>query len=137
MPETPVSQNAVYSAIPTVQVDGQFNDKVTAQLLGMQMRECEGGMSSLEMRFSNFGSFSDGLADFVFEDGAVLKLGAELKVFAGDASSPTEIFRGRITGLEERFSSDGPTRLGGACRRLVAGRAHEAVQQELGQHDPG
>ncbi len=108
MPETPVTQNAAYSAIPTVQVDGQLNDKVTEQLLGMEMRESEGGMSSLELRFSNFGSFGGGLADFVFEDGAVLKLGAELKVYAGDISSPTEIFRGKITGLEERFPGDGP-----------------------------
>ena len=108
MAETPVTQNAVYSAIPTVQVDGQFNDRVTTQLLGMEMRECEGGMSSLEMRFSNFGSFAGGLADFVFEDGAVLKLGTELKVFAGDITAPTEIFRGKITALEERFPAEGP-----------------------------
>jgi len=108
MPETPVSPNAVYSAIPSVQVDGQFDDKVTAQLLSMEMRECEGGMSSLELRFSNFGSFAGGLADFVFEDGAILKLGAEVKVYGGEVSSPTEIFRGRITGLEERFPANGP-----------------------------
>jgi Bacteriophage probable baseplate hub protein len=108
MPETPTSPNAVHSAIPTVQVDGQFDDKVTAQLLGMEMRECEGGMSSLELRFSNFGSFAAGLADFLFEDGAILKLGADLKVYGGDVSSPTEIFRGKITGLEERFMENSP-----------------------------
>ncbi len=33
MPETPITSAAVYSAVPTVQVDGQLNDKVTAQLL--------------------------------------------------------------------------------------------------------
>ena len=108
MSETPLSPNAVYSAIPSVQVDGQFDDKVTAQLLSMEMRECEGGMSSLELRFSNFGSFTDGLADFVFEDGAILKLGAEVKIYGGDVASPTEIFRGKITGLEERFPGSGP-----------------------------
>ncbi len=108
MAETPLTQDAVYSAIPTVQIDGQANDKVTAQLLSMEMREQEGGMSSLEMRFSNFGSFSTGLADLVFEDGAVLKLGAAVLVCAGDASSPTEIFRGKITALEGRFPETGP-----------------------------
>ncbi len=45
-------------------------------------------MSSLEMRLSNFGSFSSGLADLVFEDGAIIKLGAAVLVYAGDASSP-------------------------------------------------
>jgi phage protein D len=108
MPEQPLTQNAVYSAIPTVQIDGQANDKVTAQLLSIEMREHEGGMSALEMRLSNFGSFSTGLADLVFEDGAVVKLGAAVLVYAGDASSPTEIFRGKITGLEGRFPDSGP-----------------------------
>jgi phage protein D len=108
MAEQPLTQNAVYTAIPTVQIDGQANDKVTAQLLSMEMREHEGGMSSLEMRFSNFGSFSTGLADLVFEDGAVLKLGAAVLVYAGDASSPTQVFSGKITALEGRFPPSGP-----------------------------
>jgi phage protein D len=108
MPEQSLTQNAVYSAIPTVQIDGQANDKVTAQLLSIEMREHEGGMSALEMRLSNFGSFSTGLADLVFEDGAVVKLGAAVLIYAGDASSPTEIFRGKITGLEGRFPDSGP-----------------------------
>ena len=60
MPEQSLTQSAVYSAIPTVKIDGQANDKVTAQMLSMEMREQEGGMSALEMRFSNFGSFSTG-----------------------------------------------------------------------------
>jgi phage protein D len=108
MPEQPLTQKAVYSAIPTVQIDGQENGKVTAQLLSLEMREHEGGLSALEVRFSNFGTFSSGLADMVFEDGAVLKLGAAVQVYAGDVSSPTEIFRGRITALEGRFPSNGP-----------------------------
>ena len=108
MPEQPLTQNAVYSAIPTVQIDGQANDKVTAQLLSIEMREHEGGMSALEMRLSNFGSFSSGVGDQVFEDGAILRLGAAVLIYAGDASSPTEIFRGKITGLEGRYPSGGP-----------------------------
>ena len=108
MPEQPLTQNAVYTAIPTVQIDGQPNDKVTAQLLSIEMREQEGGMSSLEMRLSNFGSFSTGLADLVFEDGAIIKLGAAVLVYAGDASSPTEIFRGKITAFEGRYPNSGP-----------------------------
>lgn len=108
MPEQPLTQKAVYSAIPTVQVDGQANDKVTAQLLSMEMREQEGGLSALEMRFSNFGTFTSGLADLVFEDGAVLKLGAAVQVYAGDVGSPTEIFRGKITALEGRYPNSGP-----------------------------
>lgn len=108
MPEQPLTQDAVYSAIPTVQIDGQANDKVTAQLLSMEMREHEGGMSALEMRFSNYGTFTSGLGDLVFEDGAVLKLGAAVLVYGGVVSSPTEIFRGKITALEGRYPDGAP-----------------------------
>src|SRR5579872_7155411 len=111
MPETPVTSAAAYSAIPTIQVAGQLNDKVTSQLLGMKMTEQEGGMSNLELRFSNFGSFAAGLADQVFEDGSILKLGADLTVYAGLVTSPTEIFRGKITALEAVFPSSGPPEL--------------------------
>jgi len=111
MPETPVTTDAVYSAVPTVKVGGQLNDKVTTQLLGMKMCEREAGMSHLELRFSNFGSFDSGIADQVFEDGKILKLGVDVIVYAGLVTSPTEIFRGKITGLEAVFSSDGPPEL--------------------------
>ena len=111
MPEQPLTQNAVYTAIPTVQIDGQANDKVTAQLLGVEVRESEGGMSALEMRLSNFGTFASQIANLVFEDGAIVKLGAAVLVYSGDASSPTEVFRGKITALEGRFPSGAPPEL--------------------------
>ncbi len=111
MPEQPLTTDAVYSAIPSIQVNGQFNDMIAGQLLGMEMREHEAGMSSMELRLSNFGSFSGGLADLVFEDGKVLQLGTALKVYAGDVNSPTEIFRGTITALEGRYPRMGPPEL--------------------------
>jgi phage protein D len=111
MPEQPVTQNPVYSAIPTIQVDGQLSELIAAQLLAMEMHEHEAGMSSLELRLSNFGSFPGGLADLVFEDGRVFKLGAAVKVFAGDVDSPTEIFRGKVTALEARYPRLGPPEL--------------------------
>ena len=132
MPETPVTSAAVYSAIPTVQVDGQLNDKVTEQLLGMKMCEHEGGMSDLELRFSNFGSFQGGIGDQVFEDGSILKLGASLIVYAGLVTSPTEIFRGKITGLEAVFSSDGPPEL-----RVLAEDALQAARMSLAHEELG
>lgn len=115
MAETPVSQNAAYSAIPTVQIDGQANDKVTAQLHSMEMREQEAGMSALEMHFSNYGTFNSGDGNFVFEDGAVLKLGAAVVVYAGVVSSPTEIFRGKISAIEGSFSNMGSPELVVLC----------------------
>jgi phage protein D len=111
MAEQILSPEAVYSATPTLRVNGQADANLTTQLLSMEMREQEGGMSSMELRFSNFGTYAGGVAGYVFEDGATLKLGAALEVYAGDVASPTEIFRGKITGLEGRFSSDGPPEL--------------------------
>jgi len=111
MPEQPLTTDAVYSAIPTIQVDGRFSDTIASQLLGMEMREHEAGMSSMELRLSNFGSFLGGLADLVFEDGKVLQLGTALKVYAGDVNSPTEIFRGKVTALEGRYRRKGPPEL--------------------------
>ena len=111
MPETPVTTSSVYSAVPTVKADGQLNDKLSAQLLGMKMCEREAGMSHLELKLSNFGSFAGGLADRVFEDGKILKLGTELTVYAGEVTSPTEIFRGKVTALEGVFTSSGPPEL--------------------------
>jgi len=111
MPEQPLATGAVYSAIPTIQVDGQLSEMIANQLLGMEMREQEAGMSSMELRLSNFGSFAGGLADLVFEDGKVLQLGTSVKVYAGDVNSPTEIFRGKITAMEGRFPRMGPPEL--------------------------
>lgn len=111
MPETPLTTNAVYSAIPTIKVDGQLNEMIAVQLLAMEMREQEAGMSSMELRLSNFGSFQGGLGDLVFEDGKVFKLGTALKVYAGDVDSPTEIFRGTVTAIEARYPQMGPPEL--------------------------
>jgi len=111
MPEQPITNDAVYSAIPTIQADGQYSGAIANQLLAMEMREHEAGMSSLELRFSNFGSFSGGLGDLVFDDGKVLQLGTALKVYAGDVNSPTEIFRGKVTALEGRYPRMAPPEL--------------------------
>jgi phage protein D len=111
MAEQALTQNAVYSAIPTVKVDGQFSDIIASQLLAMEMHEREGGMSTLELRLSNFGSYQGGLADQVFEDGKILKLGTALIVYAGDVNSPTEIFRGKVTAIEGRYPRSGPPEL--------------------------
>lgn len=111
MQETPLAPLAFYSATPTIQINGQSDDKITTLLLAMEMREREGGMSALELRFTNYVSLTGGSGDFAFEDGALLKLGAAVQVYAGEVSSPTEIFRGKITGLEGHFLQDGAPEL--------------------------
>lgn len=111
MQESSLASLAFYSATPTIQINGSSNDKVTSLLLAMEMRESEGGMSALELRFTNYLSLSSGTGDFAFEDGSLLKLGASVQVYAGDVSSPTQIFSGKITALEGRYLRDGAPQL--------------------------
>jgi phage protein D len=123
MPESPLSQLALYTARPTIRVNGAESERVTGLLTGMDMVEQEDGLSALELRFSNIASDSSGNSNFAFEDEAALKLGDRLAVYAGDEAAPTEIFSGTITGLEADFPVDGsPTLTALAEDRLQQAR---------------
>src|SRR5215510_661265 len=111
MPEQPLSRQAVYTATPKVKVDAQDAPKANQLLIGMEMREAEGGMSAMELRFSNFASDAQGSADLAFEDDSLLKLGARIAVYCGAASTQQEIFQGQITGLEADFPRGSPPEL--------------------------
>lgn len=100
-----------YSARPTIRINGQAYALVTELALGFEMSEQEGGMSSLELRLSNVASNTAGGADLAFEDDQILKLGAQIAIYAGSETSPTEIFQGIITGLEADFEMDQPPEL--------------------------
>lgn len=100
MAETALSQAAVYSARPTVRIGGEADERITELVMAMRMEEREGGMSSLEMRFSNLAPTTDGGAELAFDAGSKLKLGAEIAVYAGDATQPREIFRGKVAAME-------------------------------------
>lgn len=101
----------VYAARPTVRVDGQEYDRASRLVLAMEMFEQAGGMSSLQLRYSNLVSHPDGDASLAFEDEQILALGATLTVYAGEASQPVEVFRGKITAFEAEFSQQGPPEL--------------------------
>lgn len=111
MAETPVSDRAVYSAKPTIRVDGEDSARVTQLALAMELTEHEGGLSALELRLSNVASDPQGGADLAFEDGAVVRLGAALSIHAGDEVAPREIFRGTVTGLEAIYPEQAPPEL--------------------------
>ena len=96
---------------PVVEVDGLRYDRVNELLLGLEMREQEGGLSALELRLSNVASDPDGGAGYAFEDESEVRLGSLVTVFAGDISDPQELFRGIITGLEAEFPEAGPPEL--------------------------
>ena len=102
-----MTQSAVYIARPTIRINEDAYALLNELLLGMRMTESEGGLSALELRFSNWASDTTGGANYAFEDGDILALGAAITVYAGDERSPQEIFRGIITGLEADFPRGG------------------------------
>ncbi|HSW14435.1 MAG TPA: contractile injection system protein, VgrG/Pvc8 family [Solimonas sp.] len=111
MGEMQLTGKALYTARPTLRIDGQEQPEAERQLLSMRMHEQEGGLSSLEMEFGNVASREDGGAGPAFEDERVFRLGAEIKVYSGAVGGPTEIFGGRISALGLEVGPDGPPRL--------------------------
>ena len=111
MSEQALATSAVYVATPTVKVDSQDAPRANQLLIGMQMIEAKGGMSAMELRFSNVASDAQGSADLAFEDDSLLKLGAKIAVYCGGGSSQQEIFQGHITGLEGDFPPAAPPEL--------------------------
>jgi hypothetical protein len=110
MAEAALSQFAQYHARPTIQVDEKDNAEVTGAMLAMRMVEEEGGLCSLELRLANFGGSSSG-ADLLFEDEKAIKLGSQISIYSGDVTTPQEIFRGVVTGLEAEFPEGEPPEL--------------------------
>jgi phage protein D len=111
MAETSVTDLAVYSAKPTVRIAGKEDERMTELVIGLEMREHEGGLSALELRLSNVASLPEGDADVAFEDEKIIKLGTQISIYGGDERSPQEIFSGLITGFEAEFPADSPPEL--------------------------
>jgi phage protein D len=100
MPETSVSQSAIFSARPTLRIAGQPDERISALLTAMKMEESEGGLSTLELHVTNWVATGQGRAELAFSGSSALKLGAELGVYTGDEATPREIFKGKVSALE-------------------------------------
>jgi uncharacterized protein len=113
MPETTLAPTTIYSARPVIEVARRRPDIVQQLLLAMEMREAEGGLSSLELRFLNVATHERGGIDFAFEhsDTNLLALGTAIRVLAGDEGDPMEIFAGEISAVEFVFEEDGQPEL--------------------------
>lgn len=109
--ETSVSQAAVYRARPTLRLAGQEDVRASELLIGMRIEESEGGMTTAELRFSNWASTTDNRAEYAFEDGSRITLGTAIEVYAGDESQARELFRGVVSGLEAEFAQGAPPEL--------------------------
>jgi len=101
---------AVYSTLPTVEIDGQSFPLLSANIVSVRMEESLGGMSSLEMSVTDWVARADGSAGPGADAGSPLKLGAGLRIFMGAAAVQAgEVFDGQITALEcETRASEPP-----------------------------
>ncbi len=98
----------ILSATPTLRVDGQDYPLLSPNISRLSMRERQGGLSSLDLTLVDWLSPADGPAGYGATAGSPLKLGAKIKVYAGETTGPQEIFDGMITGIEGESGPDGP-----------------------------
>lgn len=98
----PALETPVYSARPRLELGGAEDAMAGNLLQQMEMREAEGGLSSLELRFSNSAEIDGGGQDYAFEtdSNTKLSLGEAIRVVAGPFDDPQEIFQGTISALE-------------------------------------
>ena len=100
--QTLLTEKAIYDSRPIVEVDGEINAMVQNLLMGMEMREQEGGLSTMELRFRNTATLEGQGNDYAFEgtDNELLSLGKPIIVYSGDRLDPRAIGRGTITAVE-------------------------------------
>jgi hypothetical protein len=90
----------LHATSPTIEFGGQSYPLVQRNLVRMRMREGLGGLSSLELSFTD--TIEDGgTSHYAAGSGSPMELGAGVRVFAGphEVGAP-EIFDGQVTAIE-------------------------------------
>jgi phage protein D len=100
----PDGSNAPFiAARPTLALDGQDHDALTAGLLGLEIVETATGLYRCEALFGNWGPVN-GSTGFLYFGRDILEFGKTLEVKLGS----DRLFKGRIDALEARFPEGGP-----------------------------
>jgi phage protein D len=98
------AQNAFYPSRPTIKLDGQKNDAMGDALLSLYVEEMTLGLSRCEAHLLNWGPKNNSVS-FLFFDRQTIDFGKDFAVEIGPPTTSTEIFKGRITGLEAQYPS--------------------------------
>jgi phage protein D len=117
------------SSRPAIRLNGVANDDMAAALLDIAVRAPESGMASAEVRLVNWGSQQSGPTSFLFDKVA---LGDRLEIAFGLAQQKT-VFKGEITGIEERYGDGVPQLVllaEDALHRLARHRQSRAFSQQ-------
>jgi hypothetical protein len=98
----------LYTAVPTIEVDGNSYPLIAANLEHLRVTEGLGGLSSLEVALTDEMMNADGSTSHAASAGSPLRLGAGIRVFAGPAEvKAREIFDGQITAIESEIREAG------------------------------
>ena len=112
---------------PAITLKGQPNSDMARSLLDITVRAPEMGMASAELRLVNWGDQASGSTNFLFNQVA---LGDKIEIAFG-LSQQKSVFKGEITGIEERYGDGVPQIVllaEDALHRLARHRANPNVQ---------
>jgi uncharacterized protein len=117
------------SSRPAITLNGAANDDMVSSLLDVAVRAQENGMASAELRLVNWGNQASGPIGFMFNQVA---LGAKIEIAFGLTQQKT-LFKGEITGIEERYGDGVPQIVllaEDALHRLARHRLSRAFEQQ-------
>jgi phage protein D len=92
------------SSRPAILLNGTANNDMGKALLDIAVRAPEMGMTSAEVRLVNWGNQASGPVGFLFNQVA---LGDKIDIAFGLAQQRT-VFKGEVTGIEERYGDGAP-----------------------------
>ncbi len=110
-------------------LNGAANDDMGTALLDIAVRAPETGMASAEVRLVNWGNQASGPIGFMFNQVA---LGDKIEIAFGLAQQKT-VFKGEVTGIEERYGDGVPQIVllaEDALHRLARHRVSRAFEQQ-------
>jgi phage protein D len=91
-----------YASTPTLKVDGAAKADLSAQLRSLLVEETTLGLFRCEATFTNWGT-KDDHAGFLYFDRRTLDFGKEFSVEFGPPGSQSQVFKGRVTGMEAHY----------------------------------
>ena len=102
MPDSTVT--GFYISTPTLKVDGTEKTDLALELHSLFVEETTLGLFRCEATFINWGT-KDSQPGYLFFDRQTLDFGKEFAVEFGPPGSQSQVFKGRITGIEAHFPS--------------------------------
>lgn len=100
----------LYSARPSLTIDGQARPDLSAALVSLAVAETEQGLFTLEATFGNWGT-KQGSVGYLYFDRDVFDFGKTVRVEVGAGEAAATVFHGRISALEGRFPVQRPPEL--------------------------